>query len=887
MSAATSAASRPAAPSLSLRALAGEQLVVAGGQLAAGVGNLAFSLVAARLLAPGAFADLSAFLALYLLVHVPAASLSAGSALTPALADALRRRALLLGAAVGIGLAAASVPLAGLLHVPVAMILVLAAAAPTAGLLALERGRLYGLGRSRRAAGSLLAEPAVRLGAGVALGAALGPVGAAAAVVLAGWTALAVAYTRGHGAPAGASAPAAAPVATVLAFLGLAAVQNEDVLAANALLPGGQAGHFAVLSTLGGVAAFATTTVPFMLLPRASAGDRRALPTALAVAALLGGAAVAVVALDPTRIVTGVFGDRYAAVAALAVPYVLSMALLGVTRVLIAHACATGAARPALAVLGAGIALHVTLLLTTGTDVAGVARATLLATAALAAAAGGAAVIRMPTVRASRLRLLGPRPWTTGLTLLAMAGAGLALRLVATRGLWLDEATSADQAQLPFGRMLHDLGTTDVHPPLHYAVLWGVVRVLGTGELALRLPSIVATIALIPLVYVLGRELYDRRAGLAAAALATVAPFCVWYADEARMYALFMLFGALALLMQVRAIRYGRRRDWLLYAVAGAALVWTQYFGVLFLLAQQVGFAAAAWQRRVPLTRWLGALAVMALLVAPIVPFGLHQFQVNEATGKGFEAPSQAGAGASQNQGLATPSVYSAIANVVWAITGYHSDSTMERLGALWPLAMLGALGVLGRRRSRSTQLLVACALIPMAGLFALGQLKPFVFEVRYFSAAVPVALLLIARAATGFTRRALPAAACVAVLVAGLGLAEADQQLNSSNPRDYDFRGAVHQIRSEARPGDVLVYEPGYLGSVVDYYGGAKLHARALDAGLPRPAPGRRVFVLASFQDKAPFRAATRAAVGELRRRARQTGAFHRPQIRVWEFSR
>src|SRR3954454_24925868 len=98
----TLTAPRRAAPR-PLRALAGEQIAVAAGQLAAGVGNLAFSLVAARLLAPGAFADLAAFLALYLVIHIPTASLSAGSALDPALADRARRRAL----AGGLGAAAA------------------------------------------------------------------------------------------------------------------------------------------------------------------------------------------------------------------------------------------------------------------------------------------------------------------------------------------------------------------------------------------------------------------------------------------------------------------------------------------------------------------------------------------------------------------------------------------------------------------------------------------------------------------------------------------------------------------------------------------------------------------------------------------------------------
>jgi hypothetical protein len=118
------------------------------------------------------------------------------------------------------------------------------------------------------------------------------------------------------------------------------------------------------------------------------------------------------------------------------------------------------------------------------------------------------------------------------------------------------------------------------------------------------------------------------------------------------------------------------------------------------------------------------------------------------------------------------------------------------------------------------------------------------------------------------------------------MGLAEADQQFNSSNPRDYDFRGAVQKIRGEARPGDLIVYEPAYLGSVVGYYGGG-LPAKPLGPKPPRPRPGQRVFLLASFQDKAPFRKATVDAVLQMRRADRQVQSFDRPQIRVWEFTR
>jgi uncharacterized membrane protein len=120
----------------------------------------------------------------------------------------------------------------------------------------------------------------------------------------------------------------------------------------------------------------------------------------------------------------------------------------------------------------------------------------------------------------------------TAVLVLVMVGFGL--RLLVTRSIWLDEAISIRQAQLPFNEMISQLAG-DVHPPLHHAVLWATVRLLGTGELAVRMPSIVAGTLLIPALYGAGRDLYDRRVGLVAATFGTVAPIVIWYSQEARM----------------------------------------------------------------------------------------------------------------------------------------------------------------------------------------------------------------------------------------------------------------------------------------------------------------------------------------------------------------
>ena len=114
--------------------------------------------------------------------------------------------------------------------------------------------------------------------------------------------------------------------------------------------------------------------------------------------------------------------------------------------------------------------------------------------------------------------------------------------------------------------------------------------------------------------------------------------------------------------------------------------------------------------------------------------------------------PGQAGAGSSTLGG--TISIYAVGANLIWAVLGYHADGAMVQIAALWPLLMLLALVMLGRGRSGPSVLLLALVVVPMAALFVVGSLKRDLFELRYFSGAVPAMLLLAARVVTSTTVR-------------------------------------------------------------------------------------------------------------------------------------
>ncbi len=173
-----------------------DQIMVTSGQLVAGMGNMVFSLLVARLIAPGMFAQFASFLAFYLILSMPGSAISAAAALDP-IATA-RTRPLLLGggAALGLGMILASPWIASALRLPVGMVVVLGLSGPVLGTLALERGRLYASNQRARLVASLISEPAVRLSLGLALTLTMGPVGGAFGVTVAGFAALEIARRR-------------------------------------------------------------------------------------------------------------------------------------------------------------------------------------------------------------------------------------------------------------------------------------------------------------------------------------------------------------------------------------------------------------------------------------------------------------------------------------------------------------------------------------------------------------------------------------------------------------------------------------------------------------------------------------------------------------------
>jgi hypothetical protein len=233
-------------------------------------------------------------------------------------------------------------------------------------------------------------------------------------------------------------------------------------------------------------------------------------------------------------------------------------------------------------------------------------------------------------------------------------------------------------------------------------------------------------------------------------------------------------------------------------------------------------------------------------------------------------------------------------ANLVWAMVGYHPHGTLTALVALWPLGMLFGLFLLGRGPwSVATRLLVAVAVVPFLLLAGLGWgVQHNLFEIRYIIGTVPAVLLLVSRVVTHAVRRQVGVGVAAAVLTGGLAVGLTDQQANSANPRLYDFRGALQRVEALWEPGDILVHEPPYLDSIVDYYA-PDLRARPVEnlrapSGLEdgiEELDHDRVIVMASFLDLAPHARETSRLLHQLDERRDLKQRLRHGQVKVWVF--
>jgi uncharacterized membrane protein len=229
------------------------------------------------------------------------------------------------------------------------------------------------------------------------------------------------------------------------------------------------------------------------------------------------------------------------------------------------------------------------------------------------------------------------------LFLLMCAGAFLRFKGLTFQSYWNDELFSAfaSDPDSSLGRVIKNT-VRNVHPPLYQVLLWAWYKIFGYTEFAGRSLSVLAGTLLIPAMYILGKELFDRRVGFYAALISTFNYYLIYYSQEARSYSLLVLLIVVCFVFFVRLLRTQNRINLVGYIASILAVVYTHYYGLL-IFASQMACLLTIFLSRDGMSESLRNYSLQAFKVITVLSLPLLPFVIRTSSGTGLSWIKQPG----------------------------------------------------------------------------------------------------------------------------------------------------------------------------------------------------------------------------------------------------
>ncbi len=372
------------------------------------------------------------------------------------------------------------------------------------------------------------------------------------------------------------------------------------------------------------------------------------------------------------------------------------------------------------------------------------------------------------------------RPETPVLAATALA-AVLSLFWIGRKSLWIDETSSIFYVY-DWSGMWQELLHHEANMWSYYILLHFWLK-LGDSEAFLRSLSALFAVATIPILYLLGRRLLNRRAGVIAGVLLAVNPFFIRYAQEVRGYTLAVCLVTLASYLFVLALERRTPALWVAWAACMALGIYTHFFAALVCVTQLLCLPVLG--RRFP---WRGAVLGLGALTLFLLPLVL------------FEP-----LGSDQIGWMHRPESWRTIPHFYRYATGSRP------LLALYTLFGAATILLGARRPAPGTWpplgwghlYVVAWAVLPVLIAYVFARKVKPIFEPRYLIIIVPALALL-----GGLCIARLPRAWLRALVVAGMLYLSA--RCLYWYYADYDkenWRDASSWALAQARPGDAAVF--------------------------------------------------------------------------------
>lgn len=186
-----------------------------------------------------------------------------------------------------------------------------------------------------------------------------------------------------------------------------------------------------------------------------------------------------------------------------------------------------------------------------------------------------------------------------------------------------DEGSTIFLSERPIAQILKS--SEDVQPPLFYGLMHFWIALFGKSEFALRLLPVIFSILAIPVIYKLGKLLFNDKVGLFSAFVFAISQANIRFAQNLRNYSLVTFLTLLSFYFFYSYLSNPDRKKLILFIIASTLAIYTHYFAAFLLVAEFLFLIFYYKKYRELFLKVFGSFVVIVILLLPLIPLILSQ----------------------------------------------------------------------------------------------------------------------------------------------------------------------------------------------------------------------------------------------------------------------
>lgn len=363
------------------------------------------------------------------------------------------------------------------------------------------------------------------------------------------------------------------------------------------------------------------------------------------------------------------------------------------------------------------------------------------------------------------------------------------------RDITIDEPFTIFYSQMPF-REIFQMLPGENNPPLHFLLMHAWITLFGIDPFQVRFLSLIAGVLSSVLIYFIGVRNFSIPVGISASLLFTFSDFNTYLAQEARVYALFILLTLASVSLFLSLIKKLKTAPFILLTGVNILLIYSHFFAFWLLLIEYAFIFLFPETRKRLIRPFLLMAAILLLTYLPYLMIFIHRF-VASSGGTWLEPPT-----------------LSSFYNLAWKFCNEPVPTVMVIV-----ILVTGAAKYLIQRMKERSDLdkpsifLIIWFFIPIIGTFLISFGLPLFYE-KYLAFIAPALYLLVCKSVEFIFPRLWIRTGIFVILVAGFIL--------TSTPRPYFTKSVsslAHDIETLRQNNDPVFITPGYFDKTFVYH--------------------------------------------------------------------